>query len=263
MAPDIPFPVSESLPADIHIEGPPGHPRLYEIAIPSKGVLDPLKQSEKYRLNKLHHIIHQMIAGISMNPWPLAGRFEQSPLFRAARALKIQHLTVGHSFLDLGSGRGRVVFLTASLFGTHSVGLELKPEDLNSSQISQNALKRKKLIRKGATELFSSDYRKVSWGKYDYLFYTSYGSYGNVSEIMQKAMAEMKPGAMLIVLGIPNDLRRSFDYEDLRPLIQSPEFGFKHNALFGVWSFTRKRTLLKASSPAAPAQKVKLVERAA
>ncbi len=101
----------------------------------------------------------------------------------------------GRSFLDLGSGDGRVVFM-AAILGAQATGIEYEPE---MHQIAETALRKlRATVPKERVTLLKGDFYKLDWSRYDVLFYFGLGTFDE-SGMLAKMRREMRPEAILIL----------------------------------------------------------------
>ncbi|MFH2012690.1 MAG: class I SAM-dependent methyltransferase [Pseudomonadota bacterium] len=103
-------------------------------------------------------------------------------------------LRPGVSFLDLGSGDGRVVFL-ASLFGAVSTGIEFDEDIFKSSIKARDKLSNRLDMSK--TELIRGDFFDTDFSGYDVIYYFMSGSFEE-KRLEEKLAKELKPGAILV-----------------------------------------------------------------
>jgi transcriptional regulator with XRE-family HTH domain len=227
------------LPAEIEVFERPGlNTILREPYAWGTGLRVSLNAEERRHLEQIVSGMRETSVEKAARGQEFTGVYQSSPPVRLAKSLKVVGVKAGESLLDLGSGNGLVVFVSAGVFGARSIGWELNATRLANSQRCQEALEKAGSLKPGQTELHLGDYLAVPWGSYDFIYYYSFGAKTNVSEIIQKAARETKPGARLVVLGLRS--HQTFDYQDFRPLVASPNFAFRRYPELGVWTFTRK-----------------------
>jgi hypothetical protein len=112
------------------------------------------------------------------------------------------HLAPGRTFLDLGSGDGRVVFL-AAVMGTRPTGIEY---DRGLHRIARTARRRlRDALPVGEARLMRGDFFDVDYGAWDILFYYAAGSYAE-KRLGDRLAEEMRCDARLLVYGGLSDL---------------------------------------------------------
>jgi len=106
-----------------------------------------------------------------------------------------RYLEPGKTFLDLGSGDGRVVFL-ASFLGAKATGIEWDEALIKVSEKAQASLGG--LVDPDRTHFIQGDFFAHSWADYDVIFYFDQSSH-EVERLRKKMKEELRPDARLIV----------------------------------------------------------------
>ena len=107
----------------------------------------------------------------------------------------MSEVRAGRSFLDLGSGDGRVVFM-AAILGAQATGIEYEPQ---MHQIAEAALRKlHAVVPKERVTLLKGDFYKLDWSRYDVLFYFGLGTFDE-SGMLAKMRREMRPDAILLL----------------------------------------------------------------
>jgi SAM-dependent methyltransferase len=106
-----------------------------------------------------------------------------------------RYVSPGVRFLDLGSGDGRVVFM-ANLLGADAVGIEYDKQMVKISRRAGKALR--DLIEPKRARIVRGDFFDSPWSGYDVIFFFDLGSF-EPRRVRQKLLAEMDPGAILLV----------------------------------------------------------------
>ena len=129
----------------------------------------------------------------------------------------------GLSLLDLGSGDGRVVFLSA-LLGADATGVEWEP---SLHRIAIDARERlADLVPRKRARLKAGDFLREDFSRYDLLFYFESGTF-DASALFDKIRRELRPGARLLYAhGIrpPAGLQETAAYGVVRVYVR-PESG--------------------------------------
>ncbi|HET8947341.1 MAG TPA: class I SAM-dependent methyltransferase [Candidatus Polarisedimenticolia bacterium] len=100
----------------------------------------------------------------------------------------------GLKLLDLGSGDGRVVFLSAVL-GADATGIEWEP---SLHRLALDARKRLgSFVPRGRAHLRQGDFLREDFSRYDLLFYFGSGSFDDTA-LFDKIRRELRPGARLL-----------------------------------------------------------------
>jgi SAM-dependent methyltransferase len=106
-----------------------------------------------------------------------------------------RYLAPGVSFLDLGSGDGRAVFL-ARVLGAHATGIEY---DGNLVELSRRALAAlAEVVDPDGVSLVQGDFFETSWAGFDVIYYFDLSSFAQ-QRVRDKLRREMDPGAVLLV----------------------------------------------------------------
>lgn len=101
----------------------------------------------------------------------------------------------GASFLDLGSGDGRVVFM-ATLFGADATGIEYDRDIHRIAKSARRALR--DIVGPGRARLKRGDFFAVDYAGTDVLFYFASGSYSE-RRLFDKIALEMHAGAVFLL----------------------------------------------------------------
>jgi SAM-dependent methyltransferase len=101
----------------------------------------------------------------------------------------------GLRLLDLGSGDGRVVFLSAVL-GADATGVEWE-ESLHRLALDARG-RLSDLVPKGRAHLKAGDFLREDFTRYDLLFYFESGTF-DATALFDKIRRELRPGARLLV----------------------------------------------------------------
>lgn len=133
---------------------------------------------------------------------------ELLPAFRA-------EVRPGLTFLDLGSGDGRVVFLAAVL-GAQATGLEW---DKEIHAVSLDALGRLAgTVPRDSVQLRRADFFKEDFSRYDRIFYFGRGSFAE-GRLAAQIARELRPGALFLLAhgdADPPGLERVEEYGAVR-----------------------------------------------
>ncbi|HKQ96445.1 MAG TPA: class I SAM-dependent methyltransferase [Candidatus Polarisedimenticolia bacterium] len=105
----------------------------------------------------------------------------------------------GRSFLDLGSGDGRVVFI-AAILGAQATGIEFDPPMHEIARAARKELKA--TVPKERVTLLKGDFYELDWSKYDVLFYFGSGTFDE-PRMLAKLRKEMRPDAVLVLAHVP------------------------------------------------------------
>lgn len=122
------------------------------------------------------------------------GLFYPSDLSDVLEAMAAE-VKPGTTFLDLGSGDGRVVFL-AALLGADATGIEFETEIHGLALEAEDRLA--DLLPRDRIHLKHGDFLKEPFERYDVLFYFDSGTFAR-SALLDKIGAEMRHGARLLL----------------------------------------------------------------
>jgi len=115
---------------------------------------------------------------------------------RSARKRVMRLLPAGReiSFADVGSGLGGMVLdLARRRPESRFTGVEIAPLPWLISWLRGL---RARLLRRGRTRFVRHDYRRIDFGEHDVIF--AYLSPAAMTELWEKARAEMRPGSLLL-----------------------------------------------------------------
>jgi len=130
-------------------------------------------------------VVYQLIGFRSLAPWvPSKSKI-------LAEALEYLNLPAGTTFIDLGAGDGRAVFLAAKKFNFQATGVELAPLIWGLSKIRQL------LGRHFKVQLLLSDYAKLNLNSYRVVYIYSLPENIN-NQIIAKLKKELQPGSWII-----------------------------------------------------------------
>lgn len=212
-----------------------------------------LTSQEKTTLRKIFQEKRKLTRGMTRQipRQPASGVFHPTPPFRLAMALKFVGVKTGEIFRDLGSGEGDALFVASGLFGVQGIGMETDPYRYEKSQRALVGLEKGGFIPSGLIRLIPADFLSQSWADADYLYYFSFGGSPSKTEIVDKAIRELKPGAKFLLLGIPVRHMREIHYEDFRGLTDSGDFTLTRLPALSMLVFTRTKKSL-VPTPEAP-----------
>ncbi len=108
----------------------------------------------------------------------------------------------GTTFLDLGSGDGRVVFMAAHL-GADATGIEYDRMLHRIARAGRRELT--DYVERGRTHLVRGDFFDHDFARYDVLFYFGRGSFGE-DRLLEKIRTEIRAEAFLLFSYPPTDL---------------------------------------------------------
>ena len=130
-------------------------------------------------------VVYQLIGFKSLAPWvPSKSKV-------LAEALEYLNLPAGTTFIDLGAGDGRTVFLASKKFNFEATGVELAPLIWGLSKVRQL------LGRHFQVKLLLSDYAKLNLSSYKVIFIYSLPENIN-NQIIAKLKKELQPGSWII-----------------------------------------------------------------
>jgi len=109
----------------------------------------------------------------------------------------------GDKMIDLGSGDGRIVFLSA-LYGIKSYGIEYDETLCEISEKAKVKLADKKMIKAEDVEFICGDFFNYDFSEYD-VIYASIGTFHN-EPFFAKLKKELKIGSFLILTWVPAKL---------------------------------------------------------
>ena len=108
----------------------------------------------------------------------------------------------GTTFLDLGSGDGRVVFMAAHL-GADATGIEYNRALHRIARAARSELTND--LEPGSSRLVRGDFFDQDFSRYDVLFYFGRGSFGE-DRLLEKIRTEIRPDAIFLFSYPPKDL---------------------------------------------------------
>ena len=141
----------------------------------------------------------QQIKYLSHETATAQGLFYPSDLEEILPGLMTE-VRAGRTFLDLGSGDGRVVFMAAVL-GAQATGIEYDPKLHRLAGAALKRLKESVVIKERVT-LLKGDFYRLDWSRYDVLFYFGLGTFDE-SGMFEKMRREMRPDAVLVLAHAP------------------------------------------------------------
>lgn len=168
------------------------------------------------------------------------GFYLPSDLKRVMERLKLLPQREGLRLLDLGSGTGEVLWVAAHL-GFWAQGFELSSELFRESLRRLKQFEETLRIPSGRVNIRNTDFRDAPFDTFDVIHYFSHGADRNaVAGMVEKILAELKPGASLMVSGV--NVRTRIDYEiELLPLLLTDQLVFRSYSDLAMWVFTRVR----------------------
>ncbi|MFB6344906.1 MAG: class I SAM-dependent methyltransferase [bacterium] len=124
------------------------------------------------------------------------GRFFPSNLTMVSSGLRT-FLSPGETFLDLGSGDGRVSFLAAT-HGLEVTGIEYDTRLIEISRNARDQLVKQGVLDKDDVRFIRADFFRLSWKQYDNLYY--YGVEGKTTDRVQAKMKEELPSSSRVIV---------------------------------------------------------------
>jgi len=167
------------------------------------------------------------------------GTYAGSPIPRIMIGLRRLGVRPGDRLMDLGSGLGYITLNASRLFQMVTEGYEHDPYRAAQCEKTIELLEERGILPRGQAVNHYGDFLERSWTDFDLIYYYTLGApEETVERINLKLIAEAKPGARFVVLGLNENF--VYLYQNLQPLFHSNQFEFESMPDLGIWVFTRK-----------------------